>query len=94
MKSILKSQAVVNTQENGGVFNSIGGLMAVIKDAQNEDIEDARVTKELFQKCQFIDLIILLVIFAGNMFCILAVRIFFKFFLMNRIQFLKAIFNF
>jgi hypothetical protein len=73
MKKILETKAIVNTRENGGVFEKIGDLLGIVKDAQSDDIEDARVTKELFQKCQLLDLLILLMVFTGNMFCVLSV---------------------
>lgn len=44
-----------------------------MKDANEDKLEDARVTKELFQKCQLLDLLVLMMVFAGNMFCVLAV---------------------
>ena len=74
MRQILKSKAVINTPENGGYFENVGELISVVKDTEKDFVEDARQTKESLQKSQLIDLLILTTVFAGNMFCVLAVN--------------------
>lgn len=70
---MLETQRILNTEETGGQFDNIGDLMAIVKETNDEKLEDARTTKEMFQKCQLLDLLVLMMVFAGNMFCVLAV---------------------
>lgn len=73
IKEVIDSQKVLNTEEAGGHFRCVGDLMSIVKEVEDDKIEDARVTKEIFQKCQLLDLLVLIMVFTGNMFCVLAV---------------------
>ena len=73
IKDHLKRGETVNEEKKGGFFQNVGELFSIVNDAKSCNIEDARLTKEIFQKAQLLEILVLILIFTGNMFLVLAV---------------------
>jgi hypothetical protein len=54
--------------------NSVGHLLEAVKNAKDQDLADGRVVKEMFQKIQLLDLLILVLVLTGTFLTFRAVK--------------------
>lgn len=73
---------MINSKDNPVIFNlyffkeikSVGQLIEAIKDGEEGEFEDGNITKEIYQKIQFLKILILIFISFGSILCLLSVK--------------------
>lgn len=73
VKELIKNEKTI-TREKMKEVKSIGLLLDAIKENKGSDFTDGREVKEMFQKVQFLDLIILMLVLAGTFLCFKSVN--------------------
>ena len=74
MKDLMSRQKFLKPNDIKGISN-VGILLEAVKDAKGDKFEDARVTKEMFQKIQYLQAIIFIFVLAGSGLCCICVRL-------------------
>lgn len=77
MKRILGTKSTIQAGKDGH-FKTVGELVNIINHAGRTEHIDARVVKEYYQTVQLLDMLVLMMVFTGNMLCMLSVRNFSK----------------
>jgi hypothetical protein len=76
MRRILTSKKSIQAGKDGH-FKNIGQLIQIIHDAEDKEAIDGREIKDYYQTVQLLDMLVLMMVFTGNMLCMLSVN--FKF---------------
>lgn len=84
---MLKKKTILNSNNNPvrvqfkkkqQEIKSVGNLIDAIKDADEDDLEDGNITKEIYQKIQLMEILILIFTSFGSMLCLLSVNLIFN----------------
>jgi hypothetical protein len=65
VKELIRSSKVISGDKWDDI-DSVGQLLEAVKNAKDQDLTDGRVLKEMFQKIQLLDLLMLILVLTGT----------------------------
>lgn len=65
VKELIRTSKVISGDKWDDI-SSVGQLLEAVKNAKDQDLTDGRVLKEMFQKIQLLDLLMLILVLTGT----------------------------
>jgi len=65
VKELIRNSKVISGDKWDDI-DSVGQLLEAVKNAKDQDLTDGRVLKEMFQKIQLLDLLMLILVLTGT----------------------------